>query len=293
MNTTKIVKFFYIIYTIYTILLISSTTLYFSDLFLPISIMWFLFSMFIIGYYIKNDRNKNINKNINMNKNILNSEWILNISKSKLLLIAIISIISSIAAAYFYTGQTPITIINDIKNNVSLYYEYQNHAKTYQTHIFSIKKIPFILMMFYIKFILFYSYIAFFIIKDKTNKFDKLYLFLITLSHVYFAIARGTNYELFELVMISVFVILSKQNNLSNKKIPIKKFLIIFSIVSLMVYLFYSRVSDRGITFNTNSSTDFKYDENGILSVIAPGLAFIALGIYDYFGVEIRRGRHE
>lgn len=163
------------------------------------------------------------------------------------------------------------------------YYEYQNYFIEQQRNVFSLKKLPFIFMLFYIKFIMFYSYISFFISKNKINRFDKFYIFIVTLSFLYIGIARGTNFEFFEFIMIIIFIMLSKQRG--NKfKIPIKSLFIVGVLVSIMIYVFYIRISARGVIFNFTISRDVFYDSYGIIPLISPFFSFLVLILYGYFG---------
>lgn len=139
-------------------------------------------------------------------------------------------------------------------------------------------------MMFFVKIILFYSYISFLIVKEKSTYFDKFYLLLITFAHIYFGVARGTNYELFELMILFVFVILYKSKRVRSIKIPLKNVLIVSLVGIIMIYLFYNRIADRGVVFDFSKSRDFIYDPEGVIATIFPLLSYITLLVYDYFG---------
>jgi len=258
-------------------MVISSTNLTFSMILPSIMLMWINYLTFSLGYHlIKGSRQLELNDQCS-------KTWILKRKNFSLLLIATFSLLFSIAAARYYTGQTPITIIRNLSNGNPLYYEYYSYFSQQQRYIFSLEKIPFILMLFYVKFVLFYSYVSFFIVKNKTTKFEKFYLGLITLSHIYFGIARGTNFEFFELVMIIIFVILSR-NNVRKIQIPLKQLSWVVILVSIMIFVFYNRVIARGISFSPYISRDVLYDPNGLLPLISPSLSFFTLIIYSYFG---------
>ena len=87
----------------------------------------------------------------------------------------------SILSIIFYTGQTPLRVFANLANNVSVYYEYQNYFMQQQRNVFSITKIPFILMMFYVKFVFLYSYVSIFLLKKSITKFEKIYLIFVTI----------------------------------------------------------------------------------------------------------------
>ncbi|HCJ56221.1 MAG TPA: hypothetical protein DHV55_01650, partial [Clostridiaceae bacterium] len=198
MNIKKIVEFFYIIYTVYILMVINTTNMNLSNTFFAIAIMWINYFLFALGYSIK------LNKNINIK---VSSSWILARGKLILFAIALTSVIFSLYSVNYYTGQTPISVMMSAFSNTSLYNEYQSYFIEQQLNEFSVEKIPFIFMLFFIKVIFYYTYIAFFLEKEeKTSWFEKLYLGLITISYLYFGIARGTNFEFFELLILVIFI---------------------------------------------------------------------------------------
>lgn len=275
MDIKKNVKIFYIIYTVYVLMVIGITDITFFYILPAILLMWANYYFFNAGYRV------NIKNQILYTSNIDN--WLISCSKRTLLFLAGLSIIFSILAVKFYTGQTPASLLHNLLNNVSVYYNYQSYFKEEQRYVFSLTKIPYIFMLFYLKFFLFYSYISFLIIKNDTTLFEKMYLLAITLSFVYVGIARGTNYEFFELVMIIIFVIFSRYK-ISKFQLPIKGLSKIFLLIGIMIFVFYSVVNARGFEFNYYISEDVRYDPNGVLSLISPFIAFVVYMVYCYFG---------
>lgn len=275
MNLKSIIKIFYLVFTIYVLMLVNTTNLTIYSLLPSILLMWITYFVFIAGYSYKNSNKKQM-ENVKTEKGLL-----LNYNSITLMLIALSSIIFSILVVNYYTGQTPISVINNLKNNVSLYYEYQTHFREQQISAFSITKLPFIFMLFYIKILLFYSYVSFLIIKKKLTKVEKLYLGIITLSFVYVGIARGTNFEFFELLILVIFTLLSRRN---NAKLPVKELTKAFLLGCLMIFVFYNGISSRGVQFDYYISRDVYYDPSGIIPSISPFLSFITLIIYDYLG---------
>jgi len=278
MNIKKIINIFYIIYTIYIIMVINTTNLTFSMIFLAVALMWINFFVFSLGYSM------NRGKNIPVLTSGYSNSWLLNRKKISLMIIAVFSILFSIAVVKYYTGQTPLSTFENLVNNKSLYSQYQYYFREQQRYIFSLTKIPFIFMIFYIKLIVFYSYILFLIVKEKTTKFDKFYLILVTLSHVYFGLARGTNYEFFELLILIIFVILSKSIKLKKFQLPLTALFKIFLLGSLMIFIFYTGISARGVNSYYYISQDIQYDPNGVLPLLSPFLSFVTIIIFGYFG---------
>ncbi|MCI2253104.1 hypothetical protein L2D08_01855 [Domibacillus sp. PGB-M46] len=277
MNFKKIVAGFYAAYTLYVFLLIGTTTMDFLNTSLALIFMWVNYAFFLLGYNLKKRSNLSYAKS-------KREIWMLKTNKLVLLTIAGTSLIFSVAVVNYYTGQTPTSVIENLTNNVSLYYEYQNYFQEQQRNVFTITKIPFILMIFIVKIILLYSYIVFFIKKEKTSLFEKIYLLLITCSFIYIGVGRGTSFEFFELLILIIFILFStkkKSGNLMN----VKSLVIGLLLSSLAVYIFISGINARGVEFDPSIiRADVNYDPQGWLPTISSSLAVIVFRLYAYFG---------
>ena len=278
MDLRKIIKIFYLIYTIYIVMVINTTTLTFFMILPAIMLMWINYFLFSVGY------NRNKGNKVSVLKSKHSNTWLLERNKLSLLVIASFSMLFSIVAVKYYTGQTPISTFNSLSNNISLYNEYQLYFREQQRNIFSITKIPFIFMLFYIKFFLFYSYMSFLIIKRKVTRFEKIYLGVITLSFLYVGVARGTNFEFFELLMLVIFLIFCRHRTNRKFQLPLKTLAKVFLLGSLMIFLLYYGISTRVVNFNFYTSQGVYYDPNGLLPFLSPFLSFVTMITYSYFG---------
>ena len=155
MNLKKIIGIFYLGYSIYAMLVINTTSISFYTMLPAILFMWSNYIFFSIGY--KMYQNKSI---IHVYEYKKEMGWLVNKSKLLRILIAILSLLFSILAVRYYTGQTPSSVVRSFINNISVYYEYQNFFKNQNLNVFTLTKIPYILMLFYTKFIVFFSYIG-------------------------------------------------------------------------------------------------------------------------------------
>lgn len=273
MDIKKILKFLYMIYTAYIILITRLTSINFIDIFFSIIIMWLLYIIFSLGF----GKNKITNKII-FEKNI----WIFKQKKITLIIIGVSLLVSSYVSTKYYTGQTPFSVIRNLSNNISVYYEYQNYFKDNLKGISILKKLPYIFLLFFIKIMFFYYVIAFFKRKRKNNKKEKILLIVVIVSYLYIGITRGTNFEFFEFLFLIIFLILSSQK---YNKIKINKNMVIICIgIVLMITLYNSRISARGSEFNYYISKDVSYNQSNWITLLSPTLAFILLSIYGYFG---------
>lgn len=279
MNVAKIIKLFYLGYSVFIILVINTTSITFIDVLPSIILLWITYFFYIAGFYINVKRKELTNTQMHSQSN---RSWLLNKSKISLMVILLITIFSSIASVKYYTGQTPIGVIRSLINNVSLYYQYQFHFKEQGIATFSITKIPYILMLFFVKYIFYYVFITYLIIKDKTDMFEKIFIILIGLSFAYVGIARGTNFEFFEIVMMVIFIILNRSK--TRKKIKVKPLIGIGLIIASMIFIFFSVISTRGVQFNYYISRDVYYDSEALISSKLPLLSLVIITLYDYLG---------
>ncbi len=155
MNTKFAVRLFYVIYSVYVLLVANVTSIDLRFLMLSVFMMWVHYFVFSMGYSLKPRKTFVTERDTNRNG------WLSNRSNSFLLLIGISSLLSATMVVKYYTGQTPLDVLTNIKRNVSVYYQYQTFFRENARDVLSISKLPFIFMMFYTKSLMFYSYMVF------------------------------------------------------------------------------------------------------------------------------------
>ncbi len=263
----------YLIYSFYLIALYDVTTLKLIDLLPAFFLMWINFFLFVCGDGHIRKENKSELKIVD--------DIISNLSGGKLIVLGIAVLLMSAVSANFYTGQTPISIIRSLLSGTSnFYYDYQTHAFDNQLGVFTAIKIPFILINFVVKFLFFFSFIVFFLKDGRLKMAEKVYLFLITCSHLYFGIARGTSFELFELLVISIYIVLNQQD---RKKLQHLIFIIILCIICSAFYS--SNLLGRGLTPDFYYySTEWEINKTGVLYYFFPSIVGVITLFYGYFG---------
>ena len=133
------IRFFYIVYTVYVLLLVGATTIGFFHSLLSLAVMWINYQVFRLGYA----RRRRIPPP--SPGAFPDTGWLERRSRFALAVIAILSVVSSILAVNYYTGQTPVSTFQGLGQQVSLYHQYQEHFKTQQRYIFILEKMPYIL----------------------------------------------------------------------------------------------------------------------------------------------------
>lgn len=272
----------YLVLTVYVLLIVGSTNLTLFEMTPAILMMWIYFSSFSFGYLLtKSSRNlERLTKSSEAN----NRSSFFERSDLLLIILSLVSLLFSVIAARYYTGQTPIVVFTNLVKGTSVYYEYQRHSIEAKIAIFSLSKLPYVLMLFYVKFMLFYGYLKLFLGKKKRNMLEKFFLIIVTISHVYFGIARGTNFEMFELFILTVFVVLTKFHGYSIKRSRVKQviFIAVFGFILINVYSW--NITSRGVIFGYRISSEVWYNPEGAVSILFPALAAISTALFNYFG---------
>jgi hypothetical protein len=272
MNPKIIIRLFYIVYSLYILLVTNITSITFLAILPALVMLWINYGAFSMGYNTIKDRG---------DQEKVQGSWLIRQDRLSLCFISALSILFSLIAVKYYTGQTPMSVYNNLVQHKSLYNLYQAFFAINQRYILSIQKLPYVFMLFFIKWVLFYSYTSFLVAKERLCRFDAFYLLMITAPHIYTAIARGTNYEYFEILMLIIYAVFTKAR---KKNINIKSFAIIGILGCMMILVFSLGIRARGYYFNNYISDDVLFDSNSFLSKSLPLIAYIVGIMYGYFG---------
>lgn len=277
MTLNRLLISIYLILTMFALLICEITTLNLKEIIYSIIFLWVTYVLFFFGWIAsKNNENKEVDTVTYPVINIYERK------KRYLYLLSIVSILFSMIVTIYYTGQTPQQVITNLTSGVSVYYEYQIHFAQNNLDVFSVTKLPYIFMMFFCKFLMIYSYISIIKYKKKFSILNYVYLLIVTMSYLYIGVARGTNFEIFEWLILLIFTLLSTYSKSIVKLIS--RIVLIFVISILGVVLFTSNISARGVSLNSNISLDVFYDHESILSNYFPYISISLVKLYDYFG---------
>lgn len=281
MDAKRLIFLFYMLYTFYSILMCGTTDLTIFYLIPALILIWFCYAT--LSYSIGKKEIKICN---NESNNQLLKCFGLSISQLKtipLLLIGFISLISSFICAKYYTGLSPLQVINNILSNQSNYISYQIYFQKSNIGVFSIIKIPYILLMGLNNILYVYSLIILSMQKNKIRFDQFIYLILVSCAHLYFGVARGTNYEAYQLFLIVCFCYTIRLNVKNQKfKIGVPLFLGL-----ILVFVFFSVLDSRGIEANYTIAEHIHYDETEFFSSLFPNLSKYYVSLYSYLGFGI------
>ena len=279
MSVVKSIKLAYIVLTTFVFSTIFVLNINFFNILPGIVIMWVYFLIFKIGACSAN--NTLDNKKVIINQS--HSKDILDFISNKRMLILLCTTICSVSISYFYTGHTPLDVFRSLINHESLYLDYQQYHKENNIGTFSFSKIPYILMNALLNLLFCISVINTVILRKKVHIKDCLYLILISLVFIYFGFARGTNFEIFEVICLFFFAIRYRFDD-RNIKIPlkIKNASIIIVIVSL--FIFSASIENRNGTTGKYITSEIRFDNSKVLSKLFPSSALLISKLSLYLG---------
>src|SRR5699024_8128042 len=98
----------------------------------------------------------------------------------------------------------------------------------------------------------------------------------------YFGVARGTNFEMFEVGLIYIFTQFTFEQ--PKSKSQSKNYFKIGFLIIIMIFIFYNTIESRGYRFNLELHEHFNMNRNSIINNFIPFLSMLVIVIYDYFG---------
>lgn len=186
-----------------------------------------------------------------------------------------------VLVAGFYTGQTPWSVLAALQKHQSLYAQYQTYFQEMSLDRISLLKIPYILINAGVQFVLVYCFIYIMLIRKKMKIGDMLFLMVLAFSKLYSGIARGTNFEMFEMAFLCIYCYLSRP---ADGFIRIKR--TIAAAVGIacccMVFIFVIRLRGGGGT-SVVISRGIVTDSSRMLTAQYPQLAMLIAYLSAYF----------
>lgn len=250
----------------------------FFDVASGLLLMWILWFLFVRGFSSSKTMTENFYRGSSVCKELkaVPYAWL-----------AVISFVVSIFATYFYTGKGVQEVFLSLTSGDSLYMDYQKYFTEQGLAEFSISKIPAIFAFFVMKLILIISTVSFFI-KEKKNSFSNLvYYILILCSYLYFSIARGTSFELFEILMLLWFCMALRRFifNLKPERFRIKKLILpIMCVAAIFLYNYNIQARYSGSGADVAAPTDeLVIDRDSIVYFLSEPLANLSNKLSGYF----------
>lgn len=196
----------------------------------------------------------------------------------RLRLLCILTPFFAVYAVNFYTGSGPLEVFGRLLDGVSSYIAYQIFFQESISHKLAHERFLGIASLAIVKFALI-SYVILLKYTNETSKVKYYYLTVAVLSYLYIGLGRGTSKEIFEVIMLYIFVAnLSPSSILKSKKV--KDLIILGSFISLAVLIFYGNISLRGEINCINNQICY---ESNFLSHLSSSLSSLSYILFAYF----------
>ena len=246
------------------------TTANLSDVFLGLVYMWICFLVLYIAYRGKSHVTFKSCGERRMLKN------------HTLVLILILVIALAICWARFYTGMSPQQVIQNLRNSVSNYYVYQSNLRENNLGDFSLKKIPFVLMNGMVEFLTIYIFVSFSMHK-RYDLFSYIIRIIVLAGKLYCGLARGTNFELFQVAFIVAYFIWTSER---TKTIPVKTIVGTIAGAGLCIFLFVNIIALRGAKYGViRLAGDAVLDEANWIVIYSRLTAYIICRVGAYLAI--------
>ena len=288
MKMLKTIRLFYLFYSIYTILVMLVSDYAFFDAFFGILSIWIVYLVFSMGFQraaIITRRLPQPNSVKFFFSNIAN--W----KSTKYVFSLDACVACSVLATKYYTGKNFIQVITSLTSTSSNYNEYQQYFRNMNISVFSLAKIPYILMLTFLTAMLFWGIIGITLSGKKIRFVQWIFLAGVCVSYLYFGIARGTNFEMYIVFVLVVFCLLNRTSvqdkDRASNRINKKAIIIVLIIGVAFVLIFRIVVQARGIEYRNIICTEITYDSDKIFSEMFPTLTNILLSVFSYLGFGI------
>lgn len=279
MSLKKIIMIFYLVYTVYILLICGVTSINIPYILPAIMILWFIFIVFWLG-----DKKA---KRVHI-KPIYSWHWSIDIPLWGWAFIIVIGMCSAVISMYFYTGQWPGTVFKNLLTGQSNYYAYQEYYAQTTITTMGFAKLQYVLMLFVMKFIMVFGAIYWLTDCEKIRFKNIVGVLICAMPQFYMALARGTNIEFYEFTIMMVFIILSRtKGELSFKRVSmsvIKPLVLCLLFGICLVTVYCTVLNARGYALNVRISQDITYDVDAWMVRLFPEFAFIVVNLFSYLG---------
>lgn len=275
MKSEKLITLIYLSISVLSFGCILVTTATIDDILWGLTYLWICYLFFYL-----------FNKRIIAIKGFVGEREIHEYRIKHIFISSCLCVVGVVFAVRFYTGNMPSAVLSNLKSGVSLYQSYQNYFANNGLGILQWVKIPAIVANIFVEFIFIYSYINTIILDNKKHK-EVLIMVIATLSKIYFGVARGTNFEMFEIAFLAIYCFWTRKASQTQK---IRRILLMVLGVVACVFIFDFVIAMRGnhgnyVWISQEIYTDY---ESGIVEKYPVLSKLIArLGSYFSFGTFV------
>lgn len=220
-----------------TLAVLSPSNIQFFEVLPGLVFMWILFGLFSVGY-----RRYEASKEWRPESHVVFAR-----SPFTMLVYGIASFAAAIVLSYFYTGQSPLYVFESVISGNSLYREYQIYFDESGLAELSLSKMPYVLLGVFLKINLIISSVCFIGYQREIDLRSAAGFILVVFASLYFSLARGTSFELFELLLVVIFSLYIRSFDRDGRwGIDLRMRLMFAGMVMLSLLWYGYNVDNRG-----------------------------------------------
>lgn len=275
------VKYFY---SLLTLLAFFSPVSYSIWLFLPaIILMWISYAFFKVGVY----------KGLKFNMPIRIQSRSTSINHRKIFLLFTIVMIAFIPLYIkYYTGANALTLLLSFRSMAgsdSNYAQYQSYFAENNLAQFSMSKAPYILGYGILKYIFIFFCMYFIAYTKKARKKEYFLLFLIFFLYFLQGVSRGTSFENFELIIVTLFSLTLRYKLIYNRSFFNKRNLLYVSVLGVLGITYFVVSKSMRYAEGTDAlmlrdiTATLKFDRDHWIMSIVPYIGSVCMNLAGYF----------
>lgn len=275
------VKYFY---SLLTLLAFFSPVSYSIWLFLPaIILMWISYAFFKVGVY----------KGLKFNMPIRIQSRSTSINHRKIFLLFTIVMIAFIPLYIkYYTGANALTLLLSFRSMAgsdSNYAQYQSYFAENNLAQFSMLKAPYILGYGILKYIFIFFCMYFIAYTKKARKKEYFLLFLIFFLYFLQGVSRGTSFENFELIIVTLFSLTLRYKLIYNRSFFNKRNLLYVSVLGVLGITYFVVSKSMRYAEGTDAlmlrdiTATLKFDRDHWIMSIVPYIGSVCMNLAGYF----------
>lgn len=274
----RIIKYYYIFITVLAVL--APVDYPFYKMFPALFLMWFSYFLFKKG-------NSSVTK---LNNKVDSLIRVYDTNKKQLIIYVLFALMFIPIYVDFYTGSSAwdaLLRFFSSSGSESNYYLYQTYFKENNLNQFTILKLPYIILLGIFKLLFWYFFVYYISFKEKNSIIIYSLLFILFFAFFLIGVSRGTSFENFEMLIVLIFSLLLRNNNLYNYNYFTKKQLSSLLIIILIATFYFIigislRYQDMEISTSHVTST-LRYNEHHFIAKYFNFMASPLMGLSLYF----------
>lgn len=289
-NVVRLVRWVFLSYSMFALLSVLCLSLNMSEMVPAIALMWACYAAIRLGTG-GSSRSEAIARGGESGRAALTRHAVYAGDKLKPLpacLLSALCLSAAVLVGRHYTGLWPDGVFANLVGVSAGYSQYQQFFAQLVGNRSESEVLIYVALQAVIKFTLVAAFVAILGHRAPRRWHANLLLVTSSTSHLYLGAARGTSYEIFEFILLCLFVMYvreSSQGSGCRLRSDMRRLVVSSSILVAAALVFLINIDRRGVVIDARISADVTLSGPlGTGSALAETLAFVVAVFYGYFG---------